>query len=189
MVTDQRRLKMSVLKVIVGSTNPVKINAVKHAISQLYPECDIDCQGMKAPSGVADQPMTAKATRDGALNRAIYCKEHSNDKANFHYFVGIEGGVDLFEDGPATFAYVAILNDSHRSMGCSARLPLPLSIYHDLANGKELGDVMDARFNTHNIKQQGGAIGLLTNNKATRTSTYTETIILAMAPFLHPEHY
>ncbi|WP_206696862.1 inosine/xanthosine triphosphatase [Marinomonas algicola] len=180
---------MHTLNVVVGSTNPVKINAVKQAMSQLYPESDIDCQGMRAPSGVPAQPMTEKATRDGALNRARYCKEQSHAEENIHYFVGFEGGVDLFEDGPATFAYVAILNNRHRSISCSARLPLPLSIYHDLSNGKELGHVMDARFNTQNIKQQGGAIGLLTNNHATRTSTYTETVILAMAPFLHPDHY
>jgi non-canonical (house-cleaning) NTP pyrophosphatase len=40
-----------------------------------------------------------------------------------------------------------------------------------------------------NIKQQGGAIGLVTNGHATRESAYTQAMVLAMAPFLHPELY
>ncbi len=180
---------MSLLKVIVGSTNPVKINAVQSALTRLYPEFEIECQGIKAPSNVADQPMTSKTTRDGALNRAQYCKEQFQTKDKIDYFVAFEGGVDVFEDGPATFAYVAILTANQQSVSCSARLPLPKAIYNDLVKGEELGDVMDKRFHTQNIKQQGGAIGLLTNNCATRTSIYTEALTLAMAPFLYPEHY
>lgn len=48
---------------------------------------------------------------------------------------------------------------------------------------------MDKAFNTQNIKLKGGAIGLLTNNHATRESTYTQALTLAMAPFLHPALY
>ncbi|MCZ2723166.1 inosine/xanthosine triphosphatase [Marinomonas sp. 15G1-11] len=180
---------MKTLNVVVGSMNPVKVNAVQKAMSQLYPEHKMHCRGIKAPSGVADQPMTSKSTREGALNRALFCKQQSKPEDRMDYFIAFEGGVDLFEDGPATFAYVAILHHEKQSVGCSARLPLPRSIYNDLADGKELGHVMDQRFHTHNIKQQGGAIGLLTNNNATRTSTYTEALILAMAPFLHPDQY
>ncbi|HCB17561.1 MAG TPA: non-canonical purine NTP phosphatase, partial [Alteromonas sp.] len=35
----------------------------------------------------------------------------------------------------------------------------------------------------HNIKQKGGAIGLLTNHLATRQSVYELAIILTMAKF------
>jgi non-canonical (house-cleaning) NTP pyrophosphatase len=48
---------------------------------------------------------------------------------------------------------------------------------------------MDELFNTENIKQKGGAIGLLTNHLATRESSYTQALLLAMAPFNHPELY
>ncbi|MFT2110133.1 inosine/xanthosine triphosphatase [Marinomonas sp. 2405UD68-3] len=180
---------MSLLKVIVGSTNPVKISAVQTAMARLHPQLEIDCRGIKAPSGVPIQPITSKDTREGALNRAKYCKNQFNSEDEIDYFIAFEGGVDIFEDGPATFAYVAVLSSNQQSIGCSARLPLPLAIYNDLIEGTELGDVIDRRFHTHNIKQQGGAIGLLTNHGATRVSTYTEALILTMAPFLHPEQY
>ena len=51
----------------------------------------------------------------------------------------------------------------------------------------ELGNVMDEAFATKNIKQQGGAIGLLTQGHATRQSSYQQALLLAMAPFNHSE--
>ena len=68
-------------------------------------------------------------------------------------------------------------------MGRSANLPLPETVYASLTAGEELGDVMDKLFDTHNIKQKGGAIGLLTNHLATRQSVYELAIILTMAKF------
>jgi non-canonical (house-cleaning) NTP pyrophosphatase len=48
---------------------------------------------------------------------------------------------------------------------------------------------MDRLFNTNNIKQKGGAIGLLTNGLATRESVYRQATLLAMAPFIHSDLY
>ena len=48
---------------------------------------------------------------------------------------------------------------------------------------------MDRLFNTHNIKQKGGAIGLLTNELETRQSTYQQALVLALAPFIHRQLY
>ena len=177
--------KAAYLKVIVGSNNPVKVNAVRASFSALYPENIIDCTGMHAPSAVADQPMTASETRPGAINRVEYCRLH----VDADFYVAIEGGVDVFEDGPATFAYVVITDHKQQSIGCSARLPLPQIIYQALLAGEELGHVMDRVFNTDNINQKGGAIALLTNHQATRESTYIQALLLAMAPFLNHELY
>lgn len=173
------------LKIIVGSKNPVKINAAKHIFSMYFPNRIIDCQGVNAPSNVPDQPIGEDETRIGATNRVNYCKQqHQAD-----YYAAMEGGAEQFSYGAATFAYVVIDNGSHQVTGRSSNLPLPQSIYNALLKGEELGDVMDNAFNTTNIKQQGGAIGLLTNHHATRESTYTQALTLAMAPFLHADLY
>ena len=55
-----------------------------------------------------------------------------------------------------------------------------------LAAGLELGDVMDQLFGTQNIKQAGGAIGLLTENRLSRSSVYQQALTLALIPFLNP---
>jgi len=176
-------MKNKLLTVVVGSQNPVKINAAKSAIATVFPNAMVTCQGMHAPSNVADQPMTEKETRLGAVNRVNYCQQHA--KANF--YVAIEGGVEQFEDGAATFAYVVIQSENQRSIGRSANLPLPKSIFESLVQGEELGHVMDRVFNTDNIKQKGGAMALLTNNNVTRESVYTLALILALAPFMNEQ--
>ena len=174
-----------VITIVVGSKNPVKVNAIKTAFETYFPEKDIQCRGMHAPSMVSEQPMTSRETRDGTVNRLRFCQE--NEIADF--YAAIEGGVDLFEDGPATFAYVAIANNDQLSVGRGANLPLPKSVFNRLQAGDELGPLMDELFNTTNIKQKGGAIGLLTNGHATREDNYTHAAILTMSRFAHPEFY
>lgn len=178
-------MKNEVIKVIVGSRNPVKVNAVFSALSTMLEGVTVECQGVDAPSLVNDQPMTSEETRLGAINRVRYCQQHHQAD----YFVAIEGGVDNFSYGPATFAYIVIANNCKESIGRSAILPLPPVVYQALLAGEELGHVMDRLFNTHNIKQRGGAIGQLTHGAATREGNYTEALLLAMAPFMHPELY
>jgi len=179
----------TVIRICVGSNNPVKVNAAKQAFTLMFPNHIVHCEEMPAPSGVADQPITEAETRLGAQNRARYCAEH-NAGQDMNFFVAMEGGVDEFEEGAATFAYVAILNSEGVLMvGRSANLPLPDKVYKRLQANEELGVVMDELFNTDNIRQKGGAIGLFTNHATTRESVYTQALVLALAPALHPEHY
>jgi inosine/xanthosine triphosphatase len=145
----------------------------------------IDCLAVDAPSGVAEQPMSAQATRLGAVNRVKYCQQHYEAD----YYLAMEGGVDMTQDGPVTFAYVVIANKQQMAVGRSASLPLPKKVYRALQQGDELGPVMDRLFNTTNIKQRGGAIGLLTGGHANREGNYTQALILALAPFLQPQLY
>jgi inosine/xanthosine triphosphatase len=173
------------LKILVGSLNPVKVNASRSAFATLFPGAIIECHGMDAPSQVAEQPMTDVETRQGAINRMRFCQQ--TQAAD--YYLALEGGVDNFDYGPATFAYVAIGHGERVAIGRGAELPLPPQVYRALMAGEELGHVMDRLFDTVNIKQQGGAIGLLTHGHATRQSNYTHAILLAMAPLLNAELY
>lgn len=183
----------TVIRICVGSNNPVKVNAAKQAFTLMFPNHIVHCEEMHASSGVADQPMTEAETRLGAQNRTHYCARYYREQQNnsdMDYFVAMEGGVDKFEEGAVTFAYVAILsNEGELMTGRSANLPLPSKVYKRLQANEELGIVIDDLFNTSNIKQKGGAIGLFTNHAATRESIYTQALVLALAPLLHPEHY
>ncbi len=172
------------IKLVVGSQNPVKIAAAKVALEATLKKTVV-AQGVDAPSHVADQPFGDDETRLGALNRVAYCQAHHSAD----YYAAMEGGAAMTQDGPVTFAYVVIANHTTQSVGRSAQLPLPQRFYDTLLAGDELGNVMDAAFNTHNVKQQGGAIGLLTNHATTRGNTYTQALILAMAKLLHSDLY
>ena len=167
------------MKCVVGSLNPVKVGASKNALSNVLNCASLDVVSVNVPSGVADQPMTGVETRAGAINRVKACiASHQAD-----WYIAIEGGVEKNQDGAFTFAYVAISNGKDWSIGRSAGLPLPNSVYESLLAGEELGDVMDRLFSTENVKQKGGAIGLLTKNLATRQSVYELAITLTMAKF------
>ena len=100
------------IKIVVGSKNPVKISAAKTAICDVFSLKEVECVDINAPSSVAEQPMTTEETQLGAINRIKYCQQQT--QADF--YVAIEGGVDQFEYGPATFAYVAITNDKHNNL-------------------------------------------------------------------------
>ncbi|WP_427976534.1 DUF84 family protein, partial [Agarivorans sp.] len=58
-------------------------------------------------------------------------------------------------------------------------------VFQALKQGAELGPLMDELFNTTNIKQKGGAIGLLTNGLASREDNYLHALILTLVKFAH----
>ena len=65
----------STIEVAVGSTNPVKINAVRAAFGQHVSGSCISVEGFYVASGVDDQPWTETQTRQGALTRAVSARD------------------------------------------------------------------------------------------------------------------
>ena len=173
---------MSVKKVIVASLNPAKISAVESAFNAVFSEQEFKFIGTHVSSGVADQPMSNDDTYQGAINRVANAKSSVTDG---DFYVGLEAGI---EHG-ATFAWMVIESKHQRGQSRSASLMLPPIVLEKLSQANELGDVMDEVFATENIKQKGGAIGLLTNNLLTRSRVYHQALILALIPFTNPEHF
>ena len=64
-------------------------------------------------------------------------------------------------------------------------LPLPPRVAELVESGLELGEANDRVFSTLNSKQGGGAFGLLTDGAMTREGVYTQTLVLALIPFVH----
>ena len=177
-------IKRPVLIIAVASANPVKLTAAKEAFALAF-KSTIEIISIDVPSGVSDQPMTYNETRLGAQNRVANAKAETNA----HYYIAFEGGVEVYEDGPKTFAVICISNGEEMIFGQSATLPLPNSVYAKLLEGIELGTAMDDLFDTQNIKQKGGAIGQLTNGIETRMSIYKSATILALSRFVNGSLY
>jgi inosine/xanthosine triphosphatase len=143
-------------------------------------------RGYKTESGVAAQPMSSAETLLGADNRLHNLQlqlQQQQQPADF--YVAIEAGLD---DG-MTFAWMRITDGKRDGRARSASLQLPAVAVQRLQQGDELGDVMDDLFGTQNIKQAGGAIGLLTQHKLSRSSVYQQALILALIPFLSPDWF
>lgn len=127
--------------------------------------------------------MTDSDTRQGALNRAASARRLAPAA---EFWVGMEGGVALYDEQLTTFAWMAIVDKAGQiSTARSVTLPLPGRVRAMVEAGYELGEANDRVFSTVNSKQQGGAFGLLTQGRYTRESVYTETLVIALVPFVN----
>lgn len=172
------------MKIVVASQNPVKISAAHKAFTLLFPDTPFELLSVDVDSGVGDQPVSDVATRAGARARATGAKEVHADA---DFCVGLEGGIEVIDDQLMAFAWMAIRGPAGEiSEARSTTLPLPPVIKELVAAGMELGEANDKVFATVNSKQGGGAFGLLTEGLHTRESVYTQTLIMALIPFVNP---
>ena len=171
------------MKIVVASQNPVKVAATREAFAAWMPDAELQMIALSVSSGVSDQPKSDKETRRGARNRVANARGTQPDA---DYWVGLEGGIEVHEGRLMAFAWMAIQNvDDIISDARSATLPLPPAVKELVDSGMELGDANDQVFSTANSKQAGGAFGLLTEGLFTRESIYTQTLILALIPFVN----
>ncbi len=174
------------MKVLVGSKNPVKIEAVRTAFNFYFAEAEII--GIEVNSKVPKQPVNNE-TFKGAENRAeeLY-KINKADNLNAEYFAGIEGGIMKIYDRWFSFGCMCIINkEGKKSFGTSAHFQLPDDVVEELLKGEELGDVMDKIQRKQNTKQKEGAIGYLTKGFIDRKELYMHGIISALIPFVRKE--
>ncbi len=173
-------------KVIIASTNPVKINAVKVGFKKMFPLEKFDFKGVLVNSDVKSQPMNDSETMAGAINRTNNAKDQFKDAS---FWVGIEGGIEKIKDEMEAFAWIIIKSNQLKGKAKTGTFFLPKKIVELIESGEELGKANDAVFGHTNSKQKNGTIGFLTENNITRTSYYTEAVIFALIPFKNPEIY
>lgn len=66
---------------------------------------------------------------------------------------------------------------------------LPEAVAALVRSGVELGDADDKVFGRTKSGQGSGTVGFLSNSLITRQSYYEHCTILALLPFMQPEHY
>ena len=173
-----------VARVVVGSTNPVKIAAVAAVLARTGSRARVD--GIAVPSGVRDQPEGDAETIRGATQRAAAAlRESGADLA-----VGLEGGI-VEEDGHMrTCAWAVVVSrDGRTGFGGSLAMPLPDRVAALVRDGVELGHAMDRVTGGHDTKRGAGAVGILTAGLVDRQRAYEALVAYALAPFLSPDYY
>lgn len=173
-------------QVVVASLNPVKAEAVRNGFQRAFPEETFYVEGISAPSGVSDQPMTDAETLQGARTRAGNARA-SRPEAD--YWVGVEGGCDYLEGSLVAFAWVQVLGREGIGSARTALFRLPKKVQALVETGLELGEADDVVFGKSNSKQQSGAVGLLSGNVITRATYYEQAVILALLPFKNQDLY
>lgn len=175
------------MKILVASTNPVKINAARSGFQRMFPEHTWIAEGVSVQSGVSEQPMSDEETYSGAEQRAINASKCGIEA---DYYVGLEGGIEDTGLEMASFAWaVAISRSGRTGKGRTSTFFLPIKIAELVRSGEELGKADDIVFGLKNSKQSTGAVGILTGDVITRESYYSEAIMQALIPFKNPLLY
>lgn len=149
------------LKVVVGSSNRIKITAISNVFANYHVE------GIAVSSKVSAQPITDQETMRGALNRALGARRYGD------IGIGLEGGIQQTTFGMLLVNYGALVDQNNKIyIAGGARILLPIEIAKEIYQGRELGDIMDQYTKKNNVKYNEGAIGVFTNNFVKRIDLF-----------------
>jgi inosine/xanthosine triphosphatase len=175
---------MKVVRVVVGSTNPTKIEGVKKAFLQYFGSVEV--AGKEVDSNVSSQPFDDEVIR-GAINRAkaAYSSEYD-------FSVGIEAGLFRMKStitGFIDFQVAAIFDGEKISIGFGPGFEYPPQVVQSVLKGKEVGDVMDEITGIKDLGEKFGAIYVLTNGIISRSELSRIAVTMALIPFLNSHDY
>ncbi|ELY51218.1 DUF84 family protein [Natronococcus jeotgali] len=170
------------MNVAVGSTNPVKVDAVERALARYEPTV----APIAVDSGVSEQPRSVAETVSGAENRA----RRALEAGDAEYGIGLEGGVARLEGAPglSLIMWGAATDGERIERGGGPTLRLPETIERRLEGGEELGPVMDDVLGREGVAETDGAAGALTNGLTDRSSALAEAVACSVGPLLVPEY-
>jgi inosine/xanthosine triphosphatase len=198
----------------VGSKRGPKLNAVTEALkafsSVLAPRTQVEVVGVEVESGVTHTPSSQEELMRGARQRAEALIQLARGNGEtWKYFVGLEGGIDVFQEGASaeemrwraslkqysrrrvfleSWAYVTDGLRGH--YGRSGGIELPETLAREvLENGLELSVAIDKFAGAAGIRDAQGAWGVLSNNFITRQEAFRIAVIAAFAPFYNENMY
>ncbi len=169
------------LKVGVGSTNPVKLEAVRSVLSRFYHMVEVEA--VEVDSGVGKQPFGDEVL-EGAKNRSRAALGH-NDLG-----IGIEAGVHPEDDGLYDVQHCAMVDQmGWLTHGHGSGFRYPEIIAQEVRAGRSVGEACDAIFKLERNGHKGGAIGLLTNGVLRRKELTEQSVLAAMVPRIRLDVY
>ncbi len=199
--------------IAVGSTRKPKLNAVSEALQQfahLFPGTEFELVGREVETGVSHTPSSSAELMRGARHRAEALTQiAANENQQWHYFVGLEGGLDVIQGHPTPngssptelaaattnrrvflegWAYVTDGTRGH--FGRSGAIELPEALAHEvLDKGIELSAAVDHFAGTIGIRDTQGAWGVLSANLIARQEAFRVALVAAFAPFYNAKMY
>jgi inosine/xanthosine triphosphatase len=180
---DREGLMRRPLKVRVGSTNRVKVDAAKRAFGAVFTKAAV--RGVRVDSKVSAQPFEEE-TIDGAVSRA------RGAIGDADYGVGIEAGL-FWDEGAKDYLdvqYCAVVDRRGVvTIGHGPGFRYPPPIVEAVKRGKTVGEAMEALSRVKNIGRREGAIGWLTDEAMDRTTLTEAAVLMALVPRIRRELY
>ena len=202
---------MKKITIAAGSKRGPKLNAITEALKSFSAALARDTQfevvGVEVESGVSHTPTSRDELMRGARQRAEALQQRARqDGADWQYFVGLEGGLDVVYEGAKIFNHSGFEQNRHRRVfleswayvsdgarghfGRSGSIELPGALAHEvLENGVELSIAIDRFAGAVGIRDAQGAWGVLSNNFITRQEAFRVAVIAAFAPFYNAKMY
>jgi inosine/xanthosine triphosphatase len=196
---------MHKITIAVGTRRGPKLSAVKEALAafaaHLSPDSEFEVLGVAVESGVGHTPNSREELMCGARQRAeALIKVARESGAPWHYFVGLEGGLDVVHESASpneaprrrvfleSWAYVS--DGAHGHYGRSGGIEIPDALAHEvLENGVELAPAIDRFAGAVGIRDGQGAWGVLSGNLISRQEAFRVAAIAAFAPFYNANMY
>jgi len=168
------------MKINIGSTNLIKVDAVKELL-QHYPHLkDAVINIMEVSSGVSDQPKSLEETVQGAMNRALGAYKECD------YSFGIESGlmeVPKTKSGFMDVCVCSIFDGGEYHTGLSSAWEAPKKVMeHMLNEGLDMNQAALKAGLTDNPKvgSAEGLVGIMTKGRLTRKEYTKEAIRTAL---------
>mgnify|MGYP003425223759 FL=1 len=174
------------MKIIVGSKNPNKVEAVREVFTELSPN-DLEVAGIEVDSNINDQPITMEETIQGAINRA------KNAYQDCDFSVGIEGGlmeVPHSKSGYMQFEACVLFDGSDCYLGLTGLFAIPTHIIETI---KKEGINLSHAFLKHGhtdseyIGHDQGVIGIFTKGKINRKEFTKQAVEMMLIHFNNKE--
>lgn len=176
------------MKILLGSKNPSKKNAVKIALEKLnLSDCEIIV--CEVASNTNSKPIGYEIIR-GAENRNLALKEYAHgNKIEYDYLCSIEGGFSLDENGLPFVVTYCIVEDNigKKSTGKSLGIRLTKTMFDYLKKGGSLNKIIEEIIQNENNKQSLGIMGYLTKGLYNRETVDSEAVISSLIPFVYKE--
>jgi inosine/xanthosine triphosphatase len=150
----------------VGSTSPMKLRAARKAFATFFKRAKV--VGVEVPSGVSPQPLSFGEVVKGARERARRAFRDCD------YSVGIEAGVFRIasvSSRPFQITMACDFDGAREGLGSGPFFELPPAFLKQIVRSDE------------------GSVARVTKGKVTREAVTADAIVMALAPFVAPEHY
>ncbi|MBF0246094.1 MAG: DUF84 family protein [Planctomycetes bacterium] len=164
----------------MGSLNPVKLEAVRMALSgwNLFGESEIFA--VEVSSGIRAQPLGMEETTLGALNRA------QGAAAFAPVGFGLEDGLLSWPDSSGCWVNIcvcAVVFGQERHLGLSSGFEIPDDVARVILDeGTDLGEALkkSGRAGHRHVGKEQGAVGLFSNGRLDRREYAAQAVRCAL---------
>lgn len=165
-------------KIVITSTNPVKLNVVKRVTASLFPSevfeyipLALELSGQE-PIGKEMVKRQIQTALDGAVSQV----------PDAEYYICMEGSMVDDGENMDEVAYVTVRNNKGASVTSNcASSPVPKVIADEVRKGKGFAEAVDEFFKVDGTKQGGGFVSILTDGQINKEDHYFQPTMIAFS--------